>query len=104
MTTPQTPVQKDELMSDARLKIIKARHVEERLCAGANQAIRELVAEVERLKSLEEENRILREALFPRPEIKDCSPLILYFDTKEDRDEFIAAVAEAKPNMRSYKI
>lgn len=58
----------------------------------------------QQMKTLVEENNRLREALFPRPEIKDCSPLILYFGTKEERDEFVALVGEAKPNMRSYKV
>lgn len=50
------------------------------------------------------ENLVLREALYPRPEIKDCPPLILYFGTDQDRDEFIELVQQAKPGMRSHKI
>jgi len=37
------------------------------------------------------------------PELKDALPLCLYFHTEADRDEFTAAMAEAKPNMLSRK-
>jgi len=33
----------------------------------------------------------------------DSVPLCLYFTSKEDREEFIAAVREAKPNMISRR-
>lgn len=56
------------------------------------------------LCDLIEPARRLREAVFPRPEVKDTAPLIVYFSTKEEREEFIDAVREAKPNMRSYRI
>lgn len=55
-------------------------------------------------KALLEENRILREALHPRPETKGTAPLILYFGSDKDRDEFVALVQEAKPGMKSYSI
>lgn len=51
-----------------------------------------------------DELKRLNEALFPRPEIKDAASLILYFDDKNERDEFVALVQEAKPGMRSYKV
>lgn len=56
------------------------------------------------LERLREENKRLREALFPHPGVEGAAPLILYFSTKADRDEFVAIIHEAKPNMRSYKI
>lgn len=34
----------------------------------------------------------------------DVAPLCLYFGTKEDRDNFIAVVAEAKPNMTCRRL
>lgn len=56
------------------------------------------------LCDLVEPARRLREAVFPRPEVKDTAPLILYFSTKKEREEFIDAVREAKPHMKSYRV
>lgn len=36
--------------------------------------------------------------------LKETLPLCLYFDSAQDRDEFVAAIQEAKPGMRSKKI
>ena len=33
--------------------------------------------------------------------LEDTLPLVLYFGTKEDREEFVAVVREAKPGMYS---
>lgn len=57
-----------------------------------------------KVKSLEEENRILREALNPHEGVKGLYPLILYFGSREEADEFTDLVQQAKPGMRSYKI
>jgi hypothetical protein len=35
--------------------------------------------------------------------LDDSLPLCLYFDNKEDREEFVAAVQEAKPGMVSKR-
>lgn len=35
------------------------------------------------------------------PALADTLPLVLYFGTKEDREEFVAVVREAKPGMYS---
>lgn len=35
------------------------------------------------------------------PALEDTLPLVLYFGTKEDREEFVAVVREAKPGMYS---
>jgi hypothetical protein len=35
--------------------------------------------------------------------LNDSLPLCLYFHSKEDREEFVAAVHEAKPNMIARK-
>ena len=43
-------------------------------------------------------------ALRPHDAAQDFKPLILYFPTDEDRDEFIEVVYAAKPNMRSVKV
>lgn len=56
------------------------------------------------LSAIETEMQTLREALFPRPEIKGTAPLILYFGNDQEREEFVAAVNEAKPGMKSYKV
>lgn len=36
--------------------------------------------------------------------LAEALPLCLYFETDADRDEFIAAVQEAKPNMTARKV
>lgn len=36
--------------------------------------------------------------------LNESLPLCLYFQTKEDRDEFAAIVLQAKPGMRAKKI
>lgn len=33
------------------------------------------------------------------PSLEDSLPLVLYFQTPADRDEFVAAVKESKPTM-----
>lgn len=38
------------------------------------------------------------------PELDETYPLCLYFGTEQDRDEFVEAVQEAKPNMISRKL
>lgn len=58
----------------------------------------------QQMKGLVEENRMLREALHPHAGIKDTYPLILYFDSKTDANEFVALVQEAKPGMKSYQL
>ena len=40
----------------------------------------------------------------PLDQLRGTKPLILYFGNDVDRDEFIALMAEAKPNMRSVKL
>lgn len=52
---------------------------------------------------LQAENKTLREALYPHEGIKDCYPLILYFATRQEADEFVNLVQQVKP-MRSYRI
>lgn len=41
---------------------------------------------------------------FPRPELNGTYPVVLYFGTEEDRDEFIALVKEAKPGLVARKL
>ena len=36
--------------------------------------------------------------------LAESLPLVLYFATDQDRDEFVAAVQEAKPGMTSRKL
>ncbi len=43
-------------------------------------------------------------ALRPHEDVTNTEPVICYFATEEDREEFIQAVMEAKPNMRSVKV
>lgn len=40
----------------------------------------------------------------PVPELKGAKPIVLYFGSDADRDEFAAAVAEAKPGMTTRKL
>lgn len=40
----------------------------------------------------------------PVPELKGCIPLVLYFKTQADADEFIAVVREAKPNFSARQL
>ena len=47
---------------------------------------------------------ILKQNLVPHEAVAGAEPLICYFKTAADREEFIAAVHEAKPNMRSVKL
>lgn len=41
---------------------------------------------------------------FPTPELEGTYPVVLYFGTEADRDEFIALVREAKPGMVARKL
>lgn len=36
--------------------------------------------------------------------LEETLPLCLYFETKKDRDDFVAIILETKPNMRAKKI
>jgi hypothetical protein len=45
------------MLTDERLKEIKYRHIEEGLCAGANGAIFELIAEIERIRAKSSEQQ-----------------------------------------------
>lgn len=44
------------------------------------------------------------EALAAVPSLRGAKALVLYFPTDADRDEFVALIHEAKPNMRSVKL
>ena len=44
------------------------------------------------------------DALRPHDGVKDAKPVVLYFHTDEEREEFIEAVHEACPNLRSVKV
>jgi len=56
------------------------------------------------LVSEKELRTILEARLCPHPDVQGTEPLILYFTTDADRDEFIAAVQKAKPSMRAVKV
>lgn len=43
-------------------------------------------------------------ALDAVPDLKGKNAVVVYFNTDADREEFIAALHEAKPGMRSVKI
>ena len=47
---------------------------------------------------------ILTARLVPAGELNYTEPVICYFPTEEDREDFIQAVMEAKPGMRSIKL
>jgi hypothetical protein len=55
-------------------------------------------------EALAEENRTLREAIHPRSETKGTAPLILYFATEQEREEFIELYRQVRPSARSYKV
>lgn len=38
------------------------------------------------------------------PALRETLPLVLYFKTEQDRDEFVDAVCAAKPNMRAKRM
>ena len=44
------------------------------------------------------------EAIRPVEEVKLTEPVICYFTTEEDREEFIQAIQEVKPDMRLVKV
>lgn len=37
----------------------------------------------------------------PVPQLKDCHPCILYFESRDEASEFMALVQEAKPNLKA---
>lgn len=37
----------------------------------------------------------------PVPQLKDCFPCVLYFETRAEANSFIALVQEAKPNLKA---
>lgn len=43
-------------------------------------------------------------ALRPHGDVSDTEPVLCYFANEEDREEFIQAVMETKPDMRSVKV
>ena len=40
----------------------------------------------------------------PLPELEGSYPIVLYFETSADRDEFMSLVHEAKPGMVTKKL
>lgn len=56
------------------------------------------------IKLLQDQIAALRHVAEPHAAVAGTKPLVVYFATDADRDEFIAAMAEAKPNMRSVKL
>jgi hypothetical protein len=60
------------------------------------------------IPSLCDEVERLREALkllaTPTPELKDMQPVVLYFTTDTEREEFIDAVQEACPNLKPFPV
>jgi hypothetical protein len=42
--------------------------------------------------------------VWPHEAVKGLKPLVVYFGSKEDREEFISAIHEAKPNVRTIKV
>jgi len=43
-------------------------------------------------------------ALRPHKDVSKTEPVICYFATEDDREEFIQAMMEIKPDMRSIKV
>lgn len=48
--------------------------------------------------------RIDGAAVAATPELASKLALVVYFENEQDREEFMAAIHEAKPNMRTVKI
>lgn len=69
--------------------------------SSANLQIMDLL---EVITSLEHENDIVRESLNVHPGVDGTVPLILYFDSRHDADEFARLIQEVKPGMRSYSL
>ena len=44
------------------------------------------------------------EAIRPHDAVKELEPVLCYFPNKADRDEFIEAVIEVKPNMKAVTL
>jgi hypothetical protein len=56
------------------------------------------------LRAAFEEIKVLRDALHPHKGTKGTKSLVLYFDNDTDRQEFVEAFKEVKPNARSYSV
>ncbi len=57
--------------------------------------------------TLEDLNNVIdavMDTLRPIDAVKDTEPVICYFATEDDREEFIQAIMEVKPNMRTVKV
>lgn len=72
-------------------------------------ALRDVIADALRKRSIrgrspEEIADIALDALRPHDAVKGMVPVIAYFGSEADRDEFIAAVQEVKPDMRAVKL
>lgn len=53
---------------------------------------------------LEKANEKPSELLCPTPDVEGCIPIVLYFKTNADADEFCELVKEAKPNLRPKRL
>lgn len=64
----------------------------------ARQLMTEELAQyrIELMQAILQSLRVLQA---PVPELQDCKPLVLYFPTDAARDEFVAAIQQALPNM-----
>ena len=68
-------------------------------CARARAEVFERCA-----RDLEKANEKPSELLCPTPDVEGCIPIVLYFKTNADADEFCELVKEAKPHMISKRL
>jgi hypothetical protein len=60
--------------------------------------------EIRRMKAVLAILKALAQADAPIDPLAGKRAVVCYFETDEDRDEFVAAVREVKPNMRSVNL
>jgi hypothetical protein len=77
--------------------------------ASVSQLIDDGWLSAEDAKALEDKVALLERALAEKPlatapEIKGTLPLVLYFGSEADRDEFIATFQVAMPSLESRKV
>lgn len=55
-------------------------------------------------EAVESLTNTVMKVLRPIDQVKDTEPVVCYFATEDDREEFIQLMMEAKPNMRTVKV
>lgn len=64
-----------------------------------------IVDELTRTRPIEKSVReVLLRHLCPVPALRDSEPVILYFRTAADREDFVRTVCEAKPDLEVIEL